>query len=562
MLARGRGELFSPAALFRKASELDMELELEYRCRRAAIDSIARHKNNLPGISFFINVSPDVFTSQSFQTGFTAAALRDRGVEESKIVLEITETASVGDYRAFEEMIRHYVGQGFNIALDDFGAGNSGLVTLVAVTPHFLKLDRELVRGIHRNTYKQGLVKHIADFAESMGIQLIGEGIEVDEELQTLFRLGARYGQGFLFAPPSELPGNVSGEMFQRLQDLGREYHQRYWSVEFSLYRMLVRPATILPGEMCCDDLESFFREHNSIHHVVLVDSRDRPAGLITRHYFSSVLSGPYGYSVFQRRPVEHIVRRDFLVVEEGTDIRTLGKLAMGRSEAEIYDPVVVVDRRGVLVGTISMKQLLSKAFDLEVKFAVSANPLTQLPGNLVIRVWLEEILHKEEYTVIYADLDRFKEYNDRYGFAMGDDMIKLLADILQDQIQFFPCMTRLGHIGGDDFIILVEGRVEDTFLDEICKRFDEKRLALFNFVDRRSGSYAAETRQGEARSVPLVTVSLAVLSHQNFMRPPHPGKLGQSVALLKKEAKKNTMETGKSSFLRERRVYREDDIS
>ena len=115
------------------------------------------------------------------------------------------------------------------------------------------------------------------------------------------------------------------------------------------------------------------------------------------------------------------------------------------------------------------MKQLLAKAFDLEVKFAASANPLTQLPGNMVIRVWLEDLLYKDEYTIIYADLDRFKEFNDQYGFSTGDDMIKLLAEVLQDNMQLTGVAVRLGHIGGDDFIVLVEGRVEDRFIRNIC---------------------------------------------------------------------------------------------
>jgi EAL domain-containing protein (putative c-di-GMP-specific phosphodiesterase class I)/GGDEF domain-containing protein len=560
MLVRGSGSLFSPDALFAEARRLDLEWELEYACRAAAIRAVSEYQEQLPGIQFFLNVSPRVFSSKGFRNGFTVGSLREHGIDGSRIVLEITETTSVSDYHVFEEIIRHYVAQGFNIALDDFGAGHSGLITLVAVTPHFLKFDRELVKGIHRNHYKQGLVRHISTFAESVGSNLIGEGIETPQELKTLYRLGARYGQGFFLGRPSPHPEAPRPEALKDLEEIESEYRRSYSSVDFSLYRMAVRPETILPGRMTCGELDLFFSGHNSVNHVVFVDEAEHPLGLLTRHYFYSATSGRYGFSVFQRKPADALVRSEFLAVEEGTDLGMLSKLAMGRPEDDLYDPVVIVDRSGRLIGTITMKQLLAKAFDLEVKFAASANPLTQLPGNMVIRVWLEDLLFKDEYTIIYADLDRFKEFNDRYGFSTGDDMIKLLAEVLQDNMQFTGVPVRLGHIGGDDFIALVEGTVEDRVIRNICTSFDERKLELFSKEDAERGCYDGMNRQGDLVPVPLVTVSLAVVTNENFLRPPHPGKLGQSVAHLKTRIKAVNAETCSSGFLRDRRLY--DSIS
>jgi EAL domain-containing protein (putative c-di-GMP-specific phosphodiesterase class I)/GGDEF domain-containing protein len=556
MLVRGEGELFTPAALFAKARKLGLLWELESACRKAAIRAIEHYQDLLPAVRFFINVSPDVFTSSRFQNGFSANSLRNRGVDVSRIVLELTETASVSDYQIFEEMIRHYVEQGFHIALDDFGAGHSGLITLVAVTPHFLKLDRELVQGIHRNHYKQGLVRHIGTFAESVGSHLLGEGIESTQELQTLYRLGARYGQGFLFGHPEPEPADLGDEKRQYLEQLSQDYHRTYWSLDFTLYRMLVRPETWKPGELSCQELDTLFSSHNSVSHVLVVDEEDKPRGLLTRQYFYSVLSGAYGFSVFKERPMDVIAKTEYLTVEEGTDLRMLGKLAMGRSEEELYDPVIIVDGKGALVGTITMKQLMAKAFDVEVKFAVSANPLTQLPGNMVIRVWLEELLLQDHYTIVYADLDKFKEYNDCYGFSSGDDMIKLLADVMQDNIQFLETKARLGHVGGDDFIILIEGHPDESFLGRICEDFDRRKEKLFTPGDVKRGSYFSHNRQGKKVEVPLVTVSLAVIADENFIRPPHPGKVGQSVAHLKQKIKGINAKKGYSGFLLERRIY------
>jgi EAL domain-containing protein (putative c-di-GMP-specific phosphodiesterase class I) len=114
-------------------------------------------------------------------------------------------------------MVHHYVKQGFKIALDDFGAGHSGLVTLVALTPQFLKLDRELIRSIECNPYKQQLVKAIGSFAQNVDTRLIAEGVETSKELETLMELGIRYVQGFLLAHPRPEPARFSSQMWDEL---------------------------------------------------------------------------------------------------------------------------------------------------------------------------------------------------------------------------------------------------------------------------------------------------------------------------------------------------------
>ena len=97
------------------------------------------------------------------------------GLDQRNFVVEITERASIEDYGAFERQIRHYLEQGFKIALDDLGAGHSGLVTLMTCPPHFMKLDMTLSRDIHRHSYKQRLTRSLIAFAASLDASLIAE---------------------------------------------------------------------------------------------------------------------------------------------------------------------------------------------------------------------------------------------------------------------------------------------------------------------------------------------------------------------------------------------------
>lgn len=561
LLARGVEPFFSPAQLFEKARLWQLEWEVEYACRIAALKQFAASAEEVPRANFFINISPDTFSTSEFQSSFSMERLKEYGISGDRLVLEITETAGVKDYSHFENTIRNYVQQGFRIALDDFGSGHSGLITLAATTPHILKVDKELVRGIHRSSYKQNLVKSFSVFAETVGSYILLEGVETVDELRTAYRLGARYAQGYYLGRPAAQPQPLVPEKQAVLEELMGDYVRKSYSVDISIYKMITRPTTFESHSVNGAQLDDFFRSHNSINHVVIVDHQDKPHGLLTRKNFYAHLSGRFGYAIFQRKEIDALAEQEMLFVKEDTDMRILGKLAMSRNDKEMYDPVVVVDSNGALVGTITMKEVISRAFDTEVQFATNANPLTSLPGNVVINVWLEDLLHRKEYTIAYIDLDRFKAYNDYYGFSSGDDMIKLTAEVLSEESASTRIPCRLGHIGGDDFVLLAEETLSEEFFTELCRCFDERKKVLFDAEDIQRNGYYSCNRKGTEEFVPLVTMSVAVVTHQNFSQPPHPGKLGQSVALLKSKVKEINYATKTSGHLFERRVYPDDSV-
>jgi EAL domain-containing protein (putative c-di-GMP-specific phosphodiesterase class I)/GGDEF domain-containing protein len=554
LLARGEGEFTAPAVMFEAAKDLELTWELENACRVAALERILEVIEELPGKNFFINVSPEVFSSSKFQQAFTMGTLKSYGIDSRRVILEITETASVADYARFEDTIRYYVKQGFRIALDDFGSGHSGLITLVATTPHFMKVDKQLVSGLHRSSYKQSLVKAICQFADTVGSAVLAEGIETMDELHTAFRLGARYAQGYLFARPGPHPAPLSRAAADLLEKLSKEYGRHSSFIDIAISKLITRPPTFFEREITGNNLNEFFKTQSTISHVLIVDADDRPKGLITRQHFYSLLSGQYGYAIFQRKPADQMAKRDMLTVRDDTDLRMLGKLAMSRNESEVHDPVVVIGKDGHLVGTISMKDLINKAFDTEIRYATSTNPLTGLPGNIVINVWLEELLLKPAYTIAYFDLDRFKEFNDHYGFSVGDELIKMVAEVLSDHIQNSESTCRLGHVGGDDFMMFIEELIEEEFFEAICRDFDERKRSLFSDEDLKKGCFMSENRQGKRVRVVLTTLSVAIVTSLNFERPPHPGKLGQNVAHLKSKAKERNYKAKTSGFLFDRR--------
>lgn len=194
-------ELFYLAGIYGKV------WELEQLCRRKALEKyygfhVTDHKK------LFMNVSPMVIHDNGFRAGFTREYLQQYGLDIKDIVFEVTERDAIDDVKGFKDTIRHYKSQGYNIAVDDAGSCYSGLNLICDIVPHYLKLDISLIHDIYKDAIKYAMVKSLVEFANLTHIQLIAEGIECEEELKTLLKLGVHNGQGFfLRAPDEELKG-------------------------------------------------------------------------------------------------------------------------------------------------------------------------------------------------------------------------------------------------------------------------------------------------------------------------------------------------------------------
>jgi EAL domain-containing protein (putative c-di-GMP-specific phosphodiesterase class I)/DNA-binding response OmpR family regulator len=202
LLARGplQSELHRPDALFEVARAENRVPELDRLCRMVA----ARGSATLPAKCLrFINMEPiDLFSRSrgdiSVQEFIDATPEELRG----RTVMEITENSVIDDFAHMRHIVDRLRDQGFRIAIDDAGAGYSGLQTMVEIEPDFIKLDMSLTRHLDRSVVKQKLIGTLRDFCRQADIALVAEGIETQAQLDALLALGITYGQGFLFARP------------------------------------------------------------------------------------------------------------------------------------------------------------------------------------------------------------------------------------------------------------------------------------------------------------------------------------------------------------------------
>ncbi len=167
------------------------------------------------------------------------------------------------------------------------------------------------------------------------------------------------------------------------------------------------------------------------------------------------------------------------------------------------------------------------------------ANPLTGLHGNLEIQSEINQRLATNSlFSIIYADLDNFKAYNDVYGFASGDRAIKLTADIISDNVYVFQSANDfVGHVGGDDFVIITTPEKGKVICQGIINDFDKKILSLYSERDKEQGYIVAKDRRSRIMKFPIMSISLALLSNEKRRLYSHI-QIAEIAAELKKKAK------------------------
>lgn len=297
---------------------------------------------------------------------------------------------------------------------------------------------------------------------------------------------------------------------------------------------------TISPDTPTIDAYELMNKDVNCIG-LCIVDE-NKPVGIITKESLALTLSGRYGFTLYQDKPVSKIMDQDFLAVDSQTPVNIVADLAMDRPSDKLYDFVVVTEN-DQYAGIVTIKKMLQKTTELEISNARQQSPLTGLPGNLAIEQTLASLIEEEkDFSVTYIDIDNFKAFNDVYGFECGDLVIKLLAKILRDH---FLTNQFIGHIGGDDFIIILDYHNAEHKFEEVVRVFEKEVLNFYSEEDREKGYITAKSRYGKIEKFPLISLT-AVTIDNGTVQYSHTNEISEQLAQLKNRAKQEKAQAHK----------------
>jgi diguanylate cyclase (GGDEF)-like protein len=228
--------------------------------------------------------------------------------------------------------------------------------------------------------------------------------------------------------------------------------------------------------------------------------TRDRRFDLVLLDLGLPGMSGADVYSELRRDPRTRFLPIMFLTAHTDRQVK-LEQLEAGAEDfiTKPYDADELLARLGAAVRRWSGMR--------------AVNPLSGLPGNPTITEEIDVRLARgEDFSLLYVDIDRFKEFNDHYGFTRGDRVISMLAEILV-QAASATGERFVGHVGGDDFVVLARADEAEALAECIAKRFDGAIRELYDPEDRARGAIEARDRRGRLRRFGLATVSIGIVS-------------------------------------------------
>jgi len=276
----------------------------------------------------------------------------------SSIIFEITEKTAVSDYKSFRKTIDNYISQGYKIAIDDTGAGYSGLRLLTETRPQYIKIDMALVRDIDKDSIKQELMKTFYSFAKITDMILIAEGIETINELNTLIDIGVHYGQGyFLRRPACEF-----SSMDPHVKEIISSRNQIKDNTKTCLYEMKI--GEIARIDKSLEVTSSIRQAYEALQNVsnlqgIAVCNQTQPVGLIMKSKLDLEIALSSKKDELLEEDLEKIMENNPLILDYSISILEACKKATARRDENIYD-YIVVKKDNKYYGVVSIRQLLT----------------------------------------------------------------------------------------------------------------------------------------------------------------------------------------------------------
>ncbi len=542
------GPLHAPIALFQAAEYAGLTVELERTCQEIVLETFAAL--DLPA-KLFLNVNPECLLGPTSHRIETLAFMHKLGLSPERVTIELTESQATFDYSLLRESTHYYRGLGFEIAIDDLGEGFSSLRLWSELGPEYVKIDKHFIQRVNREPVKLQFVRSIQHIAENSGARVIAEGIETLAELMIVKDLGVAFGQGFFMAKPLAQPVvAMPAEVTHALMQPGISVypHGVSNSRQFCAEKLLTPTPPVTPHTSSAE-VHKRFTDTPDLHLIAVV--RDgQPVGLVSRQRIIESFSQMYTRELYGRKPCERFMDRAPLIVDKRISLQDLSHLVVTLERRYLSEGFIITDH-GRYAGTGTGHDLMREITQMQIAAARYANPLTQLPGNVPIDEHIDRLLENQApFTACYCDLDFFKPFNDRYGYRRGDDLIQLTGRILAHAVD--PERDFVGHIGGDDFIILFQSADWEERCKGALTSFDQAAASFFSGEDYARGGYVTEDRRGQEVFHPLTSLSIGAVQVDSGAFATH-HDIARVASEAKRQAKK---ESGSTLFIDRRRHH------
>lgn len=540
LLIRGVEKLgFSTIDDFFDAAYKDMVMvPLEKALREKAIAKVSKI-NNYKNIVVFYNYDHRIMEMPDYHFGFTEDILNRYGVHYSNWCLELTEKLNYNFTSVYNKVLIRAKKSGFKFAIDDFGAGYSNFELLYHSEPDYVKLDKFLVRDVNKDIKKSSLVSAIMRLTKSLGITVIAEGVETEEEYYYIKALDVDLIQGYFIQRPTIYENEIQ-QKYEIIESLylgdkrNKSKTNGYLKDKIDFIEPIVQDKTLL-------DVLNYF-QNSTYDFVPIVDNNYKPVGIIVEKDLREYIYSPFGRelltSKLHRKKLTEFIRKN-PSIDIRSNIEDALNLVVNYNSLGIF-----ITDDSTYIGFISNIAMLKILNEIRIKQAFETNPLTGLPGNTLITESINKAMKDENnfYYAVYFDFDNFKPFNDKFGFRIGDRAIKAFSEILK---KYMNNDIFVGHIGGDDFFMMVKSSESTpesiiTLLTKIRREFLDFTSSFYSLEDISNQSYISVDRYGNIREFKLLDVSASVIEVPNRECNLQESYFSKIIAELKKVAKGN----------------------
>ncbi|HUN72110.1 MAG TPA: bifunctional diguanylate cyclase/phosphodiesterase [Steroidobacteraceae bacterium] len=493
--------LESPTTLIECAARFGLTRALETACIETALSAF--HALRVGG-RLFLNLLPQTLLEWGSLADWLGTQLERHRIDPHEVVLEITEHGLDADERRLAAAVRPLRALGCDIAIDDLGAGSSGLKSWAEIRPDYVKVDRYFVAGIERDPVRAEILRSLVDIGRVTGCRIVAEGIENRGQCALVLDLGVDYLQGYLLGRPSRIP-SLETPALEGLEAASA-------APPAGCAEDLVLAIPGVPADSTVASVVEAFRQHPEWTARAVLESRDapRPVGLVYRDELLIFLSRPLHPEIYNRKPVTAVMSREPLQVEARARLDQVSRIVTARAGAHQRDDFII-SRNGIYLGLGRTVDLLRQITAQQIQAAMHSNPLTGLPGNREIQTQLAQwVARRRHFVACHLDLNHFKPYNDEYGYARGDQVLLHVGQVITRAVR--RPVDFVGHVGGDDFVLLL--RSLDWML-RLTSMLEELTVSLVNFHSpehRAAGGFEGVDRDGGRRRFPLLGVSIGAV--------------------------------------------------
>ena len=518
------------------AEYFDLSVKFEQTRQEAIFSSYASFNVEK---KLFVNVNPAVLAHPDFKKKEILKCLDQYDIDPDTIVIELTKLNPADNFKILREAANLYRMLGFDIAINNLGTSKAGLKLWSELQPTYVKINRNFIHGIHNDSFKLEVVQSVQAIAGSFDCMIIAEGVESIDEFKVVEKIGINYAQGSFFAEPTAMPlMKIDKALFITGND-----HDVCNKIKAAHITKLIAPIC---SKTLISDVMDMFHHNIDLTILPLIDDKVATGIVFREHFLSQLFTSRFGIELYGKKTIQTFIDKPPLSFDENVSIEFISKQLTSTMR---IDQAFIITDNVEYAGIGTTLDLLEEITKQQIRNAKHANPLTLLPGSVPINDRINQLLQaKIPFSFGYFDLDHFKPYNDVYGYSAGDDIIKAVADILAEHIPEDSGLV--GHIGGDDFIVIFFANDWVASCEHILEAFKNTVPNYYKDEDIKAGGINTENRTGEKCFFPLICLSVGLIDPISTSKCQSHVDLADLASQAKKQAKKIE---GNSLFINQR---------